>query len=273
MLNYILTDQTFKEIRDIIHEKSGIFIPDSKKYLIQNRLSRILEERNLESFDEYLRLIKYSTNGDEFSRLFDAITTNETYFYREIEQIEILIKEIIPEIKKKKSSGKIRIWSAGCSSGEEPYTIAIMLHEHSFDLNKFEIIGSDICDSALNSAMKAEYSSYSVRNIPPHVRKKYFKQNGNLYILSEAIKNSVKFKKINLIDDKILRGMRGNDIIFCRNVLIYFDTKTKQKVISSLYDSLVPGGYLCIGASESLHNVTRAFKPRIIERVVFYQKT
>jgi len=271
-LNYTLTDRTFKEIRDIIYEKSGIFIPDSKKYLIENRLSRILEEQDFKSFDEYLRVIKYSTNGDELSRLFDAITTNETYFYRETEQIEILIKEILPEIKKRKSSGKIRIWSAGCSSGEEPYTIAIMLNEYSFDLRKFEIIGSDICDSALSSAMKAEYNSYSVRNIPLPIRNKYFKQNGNLYILSNIIKDSVKFKKINLIDDKIIRGMRGNDIIFCRNVLIYFDVKIKQKVVSFLYDSLVPGGYLCIGASESLHNVTRAFKPRIIERTVFYQK-
>jgi len=273
MLKPVLTDHTFREIRDIIYAKCGIYIQDSKKYLIETRLVRVIEENGLGGFDEYLRLLKYSTNGDELSRLFDAITTNETYFYREPEQIEMLIENILPEIRRRHNSRRVRIWSAGCSSGEEPYTIAIMLKERGMNLREFEIIGTDICDTALNAATRAEYGSYSVRNVPPNIRQRYFMKNGISYILREEIKGLVRFKKINLIDDKISRQMQGMDIILCRNVLIYFDLRAKQRVVSSLYDCLVPGGYLCIGASESLHNVTRAFRPRVIEKAIFYQKS
>lgn len=265
-----LQDQTFRQIRDLIYEKSGIYIGDSKKYLIENRLSKRIEDRRLKSFEEYLSLLKNSE--EELARLFDAITTNETYFFRENQQIDVLVNNLVPMITEAKGSKDIRIWSAACSTGEEPYTIAMVLLERMPGL-KFEILASDISENVLSSARRAIYTSYSVRNVPPTLLNKYFSRNGQAtYELSPSLKKFVNFTNINLIDEKRMRSVKGMDVIFCRNVLIYFDDRAKQKVVSFLYDSLRPGGYLFIGTSESLHNVTRAFRPLIFEKVIVYQK-
>ncbi len=273
MLNIPLADSTFKDIRDYIYGKSGIYVADNKKYLIENRLSRILQEKKLNSFEEYLKFIKLSTNGNELNRLFDAITTNETYFFREAEQLYVLFDEILPKLLgQKKSSKSVKIWSAACSTGEEPYTISMILMEKLLNPKQFEIYASDISEGVLNSAKRAIYNSYSVRNIPETYLKKYFSDSGQSFALNASINSTVKFTNINLVDDKKLKSFRGMDVIFCRNVLIYFDTKAKQRAVSNIYDSLNPGGYLFIGSSESLHNVTRAFRPNVINKVIAYQK-
>jgi chemotaxis protein methyltransferase CheR len=272
MLNISLADSTFRNLRDYIYDNSGIYITDTKKYLIENRLSRILQEKKLKSFEEYLSLIKVSSNGNELTRLFDAITTNETYFFREEHQLNVFANTLIPKVLSQKKNARLRIWSAACSSGEEPYTLAIMLMEKFLSTRQFEIYATDISEGVLTSAKKAVYNSYATRNITePHL-KKYFSNSNNAHKLSDEVKKSVKFMKANLIDQKTIKSLRGMDIIFCRNVLIYFDEKSKQKAVSNLYDSLKPGGYLFIGSSESLHNVTRAFRPSIINKIIMYQK-
>ncbi len=272
MLNIPLVDTTFKEIRDYIYKKSGIYIADNKKYLIENRLSGILREKGLESFEAYLELIRSGAGGNELNRLFDAITTNETYFFREAEQFHVLFDEILPKLMQKKIAKNIRIWSAACSTGEEPYTISIILMEKMLNPGQFEICASDISEGVLNSAKRAVYNSYSVRNIPGTYLEKYFSNSQQSYALKPLVKNTVRFMSINLVEDKKLRAFRGMDIIFCRNVLIYFDNRAKQKAVSNIYNSLNPGGYLFIGSSESLHNVTRAFRPNVINKVIAYQK-
>ncbi|NOZ68076.1 MAG: protein-glutamate O-methyltransferase [Deferribacteres bacterium] len=273
MLNIPLVDSTFKEIRDYIYEKSGIYIADNKKYLIENRLSRILKEKGLNSFEEYLELLRFRADTNELNRLFDAITTNETYFFREAEQFYVLSDNILPKLMAQKKNPKnIRIWSAACSTGEEPYTISIILMEKMLNPRQIEICASDISEGVLNSAKRAVYNSYSVRNIPEAYLKKYFLNSDQSYALKPSVKNTVKFMNVNLVDDKKLRAFRGMDVIFCRNVLIYFDNKAKQKAVSNIYNSLNPGGYLFIGSSESLHNVTMAFRPNVINKVIAYQK-
>lgn len=273
MLNIPLNDSTFRDLRDYIYDQSGIFISDTKKYLIENRLSRILQEKQLNSFEEYLKLIRISSNGNELTRLFDAVTTNETYFFREPQQLDVFANVIIPKVMATKKAGqKLKLWSSACSSGEEPYTISIMLSEKSIRADKFEIHASDLSEAVLSSAKKAEYNSYSIRNIPDNYLKKYFSSKGQLHALNASVKSTVKFNKVNLIDDKKIKSFRGMDIIFCRNVLIYFDAKAKQRVVSNLYDCLNPGGYLFIGSSESLHNVTRAFRPSVTNKVIMYHK-
>ncbi|HET6514305.1 MAG TPA: protein-glutamate O-methyltransferase CheR [Thermodesulfovibrionales bacterium] len=270
-MNIVLQDTTFRQLRDFIYEKSGIYVPDMKKYLLENRLLKRVQENNLNSFEDYLYRIRYNNCGDELARLYDAITTNETFFFREQQQFDIFTEVVIPEVLKYKGTKGLQIWSAACSTGEEPYTITLLLREKRADV-RAEIFASDISDGVLMSARKAVYGSYSVRNVPEPYLKKYFKANGQSYELEPSIRNSVKFMNINLTDEKRLPSMRNLDIIFCRNVLIYFDDKAKQKVISLLYDSLRPGGFLFIGASESLHNLTRAFKPTIINKVIVYQR-
>lgn len=266
-----MRDETFKKIRDFIYQKSGIYIPDTKKYLIENRLLRRVQDNGLKSFEDYFNFVTNSGYDLELPRLFDAITTNETFFFRESQQFDVLCNEIVKRVTEKNSVKNIKIWSAACSTGEEPYTIAMIFKEKLSNI-RLDIIASDISDSVLESAKKGVYSSYSIRNIPPNYLSKYFNKNGESYILSSEIKRDVQFRNINLIDEKSTRTIKNVDVIFCRNVFIYFDDKAKKKVVSHLYDSLKQNGYLFIGTSESLHNITRAFVPVVINNVVVYQK-
>ena len=156
MLKIPLSDTTFKNIRDYIYANSGIFIADTKKYLIENRLSRILQEKNLNSFEEYFKLVRFNSNGNELARLFDAVTTNETYFFRESRQLSTVVDDLLPKIlSNKNNSKKLRFWSAACSTGEEPYTISMMLMENKIAPVNFEIHASDISEGVLASAKRA----------------------------------------------------------------------------------------------------------------------
>lgn len=265
----VLKDDTFRQIAEFIYARSGIFIPETKKYLVENRLLKLIEDYNLRGYDELLYMVKYSPNGRELDRLFDAITTNETYFFREPQQFDVLMDVLVPKLTAGK--GSIKVWSAACSSGEEPYTVSILMKEKTKGI-RTEIIGTDLSHRALESAQNGLYTSYSVRNVPPPYMSKYFRQRGQDYALDPFIKSTVRFKSANLMDDR--RGLEFSnfDVVFCRNVLIYFDDRAKKKVSSLLYDSLKPGGYLIIGSSESLHNITRAFKPVTHNRVIVYEK-
>lgn len=270
-MNMHLTDSTFRQIRDFIYEKSGIFICDTKKYLIEKKLVRRIEQHNLGGFDEYLSFLRYSVNGTELEKLFDVVTTNETYFFREPRQLSFFIDTLVPNVLARRGNKEFKVWSAASSTGEEPYTLALLLKEKHPGLQT-EILASDISTAVLEAARKAVYGSYSVRNVAEPYLSKYFRKRDWTYELDDAIKKMVKFTSINLIDERKMRAVQPMDVIFCRNVLIYFDDCAKQKSVSLLYDALRPGGYLLIGSSESLHNVTRAFKPVVYNKVVAYEK-
>ncbi len=271
MVHYELDRDTFLELRDFVYQQTGIYIQDSKKYLLENRLQKRLRENKFDSFKDYLYLLKYRKNQSELNYLFDAITTNETYFFREDKQLNLLINKIIPELLSKQQ--RVRIWSAACSTGEEPYSIAILINENrEINPSKVEIIASDISNSALNSARRGIYSSYSIRKVPSHILKKYFTESNDFYKISDNIKRMIKLYQINLIDEKQMCFVRNVDIVFLRNVLIYFDDEAKKKVLSVLYDLMKDAGYLFVGVSESLHNVTTLFKPLMIDHTVVYRK-
>ena len=265
-----LQEMTFRNLRDYIYDQTGIFIPDSKKYFLENRLSHRILEKKLSSFDEYLRFLRATENG-ELRNLYDAVTTNETYFFREPLQFDVFTSHILPRVLERNRSRGIKVWSAACSTGEEPYTIAAILKETAPGVQA-KVFGSDISGAVLESARNGIYTSYAVRNIPSHYRKKYFRSRGDSFELDEGIRNSVKFLNVNLIDEKQVRAIRDVDVIFCRNVLIYFDDKSKRKAVSLMYDALAPDGFLLVGTSESLHNVTRALKPTVVDKVVIYRK-
>lgn len=273
-----LSIDTFHQLRDLIYEKSGIYFADVKKYLLENRLARRLEEKNFKTFEEYYYFLKYDPKRHhEFSSLFDSITTNETSFFRNPPQLEAFEKGVIPavvESHRKSSNNKIRVWSAACSTGEEPYTIAIILLENKSLVSgmSVEIVASDISEIVLTSARKGVYGSNSVRNTSKQYLDKYFIANSDSYTIKPEVKNMVKFSNINLYDQSKMKMMKGFDVIFCRNVLIYFDEKAKRQVISNLYDSLNIGGYLIIGHSESLHSISRAFKLININKMPVYKK-
>jgi len=180
---------------------------------------------------------------------------------------DVLVSRVIEN----KGTSDVRIWSAACSTGEEAYTLAMMLMEKKV-CAKMEIIASDISNEVLDAAKKGVYGSYSMRTVKEPYLGRYFKRNETGHEIDTLIKSVVKFMNVNLTDEKKVKSLQSMDVIFCRNVLIYFDDKAKQKVVSLLYDSLRPGGYLIIGSAESLHNITRAFRPVLLNKVIAYQR-
>jgi chemotaxis protein methyltransferase CheR len=274
----ILSDQSFIELRDVIYNQCGIFFTESKKYLLEGRIGKRLKAKNMNSFDEYTEFLKSPFCRQELNELFEAITINETYFFRAEHQLDAFDKLIVPEILKSRSNLSkpvFRIWSTASSTGEEPYSIAIIVLEKLKQLYpqvNFQILASDINNAVLDSARQGIFKEYSIRNIPQPYLKKYFKQSGANYILSDEVKRMVKFMNINLYDPIAMRTVNSCDVIFCCNVLIYFDMPSKQQVITYLYDALNPGGYLFIGYSESLHGISKAFKLIHLPKAMAYKK-
>ena len=273
-----MTNREFVLLRDFIYEKTGIYFPENKLYLLESRLAGRIEELGLCSYEEYLYYLKYGgqKTAQELICLFDLVTTNETSFFRNPPQLDAF--KII--VQKNYANGcwpqgGLKIWSAGCSTGEEAYTLAILMLEISAQTGRplpFTIFGTDISTKALESAKRGIYNPYSVRNTEKAMLQRYFMEKGGMYALKDVVRKRTTFDFLNLIDSDSYRKYRQMDMIFCRNVLIYFDEKGKKKVIESLYQSLKLGGYLTIGHAESLHNISRGFKPLIFPGTIAYQK-
>ena len=278
MSSLTLSDEKFKQIRDLIYEESGMYFANTKKSLLEGRLSKRLEEVQLSSFDEYYYLLKYSAKRkEELSRLFDQVTINETSFFRDMPQLQAFEKEVVPEILRRKDRGgqELRVWSAGCSSGQEPYTLAMILKElMETKAFKFvpEIMANDISGAMILEAERGVYMDYYLRKTPDYYKSKYFTRKGETYIISDAIKLMVKFSIMNLLDEDKVGKMKNIDVIFCRNVLIYFAEEAKKKLIERFYEALKPGGYLFIGHSESLHSISRAFKLMLFPNAIVYKR-
>lgn len=271
-----MSAETFGRFRDLIYEKSGIYFPDTKKYVLDSRLAPRLVDRNCASFEEYYALVKSEAWRErELAALFNAVTINETFFFRDLPQHQAFNDLILPAVfKENQGTKRVKIWSAACSTGDEPYTIAIQLLERSLDWAGWnvEIAASDISEAVLASARRGAYGTYSMRQVPPSTLSRYFTVEAGLQNVKPEIKRLVRFANINLLDTAMVKLMKGMDVIFCRNCLIYFDDKAKKRVVDSFYDCLNPHGYLVIGFSESLHNLTRAFRPVPANKTVVYQK-
>lgn len=280
--NSEISPAVFKQLRDLVYKKSGMFFPDNKAYLFECRIEQRVKDSGCKSFDDYLSLLVYESDGKEIALLLNLITINETSFFRDIEQLEVvmdgLLHSIVAEKIKKGGTKKLRIWSAASSSGEEPYTLAILLLEkHSLLLSGWdvEILGSDISEAVLSAARKGMYNNYAIKSTPENYLKKYFlSTDGNAHSVKPEVKQKVTFANINLYDKQETNNIKEMDIILCRNVLIYFDENSKRKVISGLHESLNIGGYLAIGRSESFPtSAGGGLKLTIIDKMAFYKKT
>ncbi len=272
-----LTQNSFENWRKYIYDLAGIYFQDNKKYLLESRLLKRIKILGLKSFEEYFNYVKKSgTRSGEISYLYEVITINETYFFRNTPQLEALVTSIVPELyTTTRNRNKIRIWSAASSSGEEAHSIAMIFNDlikPKFPNLNVEIIGSDISRAALNTARSGIYKEYAIRNLPPNYLRKYFKINGRSYKLDPKIKSMVRFKELNLFDPVSMRSMVNFDVIFCANVLIYFDIDSKIKVVSNLYNSLKQKGYLFIGYSETLHGISKSFKLVSFPKTTGYKK-
>jgi chemotaxis protein methyltransferase CheR len=272
-----LTDEEFRLLSSYVYDYAGLSFDNSNRFLLESRLQNRLREHHFDSFLKYYHyLLFHQDRISEINALLDVITTNETYFYREKNQLDALAEEILPELARKNAAAKsLRIWSAGCSTGEEPYTLAILVRESGlFDNSwKVQIMGTDISQRVLRTARKAIYSQSSFRTVDDGFINRYFtRTEDGKYALDESVKSMVDFGHMNLMDEKMMGLIGDCDIIMCRNVIIYFDGNAKARVINSFSRKLVPEGYLLLGHSESLMNITTVFKLKHLTKVMVYQR-
>jgi len=275
----VMSVNLFQDIRKYIYDSTGIYFQDNKKYLLESRLQRRINFLGLKNYEEYFSHLKNGAGSTEEKRYFyEAITINETFFFRNQPQLDALASQIFPQIIANKSSinkNKIRVWSAASSSGEEAYSVAMVFQDlvkPKFPSIDLEIVGTDISASIVEIANQGIYKEYSIRNSPPYYLKKYFKVNNGTYEVVPEIKKMATFKVMNLYDDFMMKTMLNFDVVICANVLIYFDTASKIKVVSHLYNALNRGGYLFIGYSETLQGISRAFNLVSFPKTVGYKK-
>jgi chemotaxis protein methyltransferase CheR len=270
-----LPDDIFRQLREQIYKRTGLFFADSSKYLLQKRLSPRARELNFDSFQKYFYFLSYDPRAEaEYDQIFDLVTTNETYFFREPAQLTAFVEEIIPDILSRKPTKKIRIWSAGCSSGEEPYSIAMLLEQAGmFRQATFEIFASDLNQQVLAKARRGLYRENAFRATDPDVRARFFNHEADgSWRISDEIRNRVSFGRLNIYDEARVSLLGYLDIVFCRNVIIYFDDASKRAVINNFYQRLLDGGYLLLGHSESLISLSTQFRLKHLKHDMVYQK-
>jgi chemotaxis protein methyltransferase CheR len=272
-----MTDEEFRLLRDFVYQHCGLHFTPESKYLLEKRLNKRLQQHNLKNFKDYYYFLRYSQHKDqELTEVVDALTTNETYFFREDFQLKTFTQEILPEIRaRKEKSGdkRLRIWSAGCSSGEEPYTIAmLLLGMPEFQDWQIDIIGTDISQRVLQIARKGVYGASSFRTTDLAYQRRYFSEVDGKHRVADNVKNLVTISHLNLFDAPRVTLLGKMDAIFCRNVIIYFDQTAKKRVIESFHDRLRPEGFLLLGHSESLMNITNAFVLRHFTNDMVYQR-
>jgi chemotaxis protein methyltransferase CheR len=271
-----ISDEEFLKFRDFFYRKTGIFFEETKHYFVDKRLVERIQATGNDNFRSYFVMLRFETSGAELQALINLMTVNETYFFREEYQFTCLVNSILEEVAQHKPRNEsIKIWSVPSSSGEEPYSLAIYLLEHwaRADDYNIELIASDIDTVILERARQGRYDKRSIQHLPEPLLRKYFTTllNGQ-YQINEDLRNSVEFTLVNITDLAQMRGYRDFDVVFCRNLLIYFDDTSRRIAAESLFNALRPGGFICLGHSESMSRITPLFKVRKFPEAIVYQK-
>lgn len=258
-----MTDHEFNDFSNYIRSNFGINLTDKKRTLLTSRLNMVLENGNFGSFSDYFNHVISDRTGQAVNELVDKVTTNHTFFYREKQHYEYLTKEVLPYfINENQQSKDLRLWSAGCSTGEEPYSIAMVMADYLGNqriLWDTKILATDISNHALTKAKRGIYTNENIKNNPPIWNKLYFRPyDKDNSIIVDSIKREVIFRRFNLLSQFTFK--KQFHVIFCRNVMIYFDMETKMDIVEKFYQMLEPGGYLFIGHSESIDKSSTRFK-------------
>jgi chemotaxis protein methyltransferase CheR len=273
----ISTEQLHKLIPQI-YQKLGLHFDEKKIYFLKTRVARRMAALRIDSARDYVFMISYADpEGLEMQALANLITTNETYMFREYDQLQAFANYCMPEVlsaKQARGERTLRIWSAGCSSGEEAYTLAMIVQEVFPQAQAWDcrIAATDIDENMLRHVAAARYGARAVGEVPDEYRTKYLIPDGNEWVVRGRTAALVKTSHLNLHDRVAMRTMRGFDFIFCRNVLIYFDDLSRKAVVDHFYNALNAGGYLFLGHSESVGRVTTAFKLKRFEKHLVYMK-
>jgi chemotaxis protein methyltransferase CheR len=258
-----MSEEEFRLLRDLIHAHCGIWFRDDMRFLLERRLAPRLAAHGLTRYGDYHRYVRFDPRGlGELDEATDLLTTNETYFYREPHQLRAFEREILPALAERRAGERrLRVLSAGCSTGEEPYTLAILLKACGlFDGWELEVVGADISRRCLAVAKAASYGEHAFRSAEGDAMRRWFHFRQGRWVLDEGVRKLVRFTAANLLDDRGLASVGRVDVVFCRNVMIYFDVGARKLALRRLHDKLRPGGWLLLGHSESLINVSADFE-------------
>ncbi|MCJ2126812.1 CheR family methyltransferase [Methylobacterium sp. J-077] len=271
-----ITEDEYEKFYEYFYRRTGISFSGRKEYFVEKRLLERIAKTGSDSFKAYFTLLRFQPSGEELQHLVNLMTVNETYFFREDYQFDALVRGILPEITRtRRPGGTLRIWSMPCSTGEEPYSIAIQILEYWSRADEFaiEITGSDIDSRVLADARKGIYGNRSLQRLSPELRKKYFRRLGDdQFEIHEELRGSIEFSIANLSDPIHMHRYRAMDVIFCRNLLIYFDDTSRRSAVEALYECLTPGGFICLGHSESMSRMSSMFLPRKFGDTIVYQR-
>lgn len=262
----------FDFIATLVRERSGLVLSSDKAYLVESRLAPIARRDGFPAIDEMVAAIRVRRDSKLTDSVVDAMTTNETFFFRDKTPFDIFETTILPELVARKRGGTIRVWCAAASTGQEPYSLAMVAEAMGPRMGgcKLEILGTDISERCLEKAKAGAYTQFEVqRGLPVGMLVKHFKKDGDAWYIDDKLKANVRFRPMNLLDD--FRGLGRFDVIFCRNVLIYFDTPTKKNVLERMSSQVEGPGYLLLGAAETVMGVTDTFKPVAGNRGLYVQ--
>lgn len=270
-----LTEDEFRRLCEYLYRRTGMVFTEAKRYYVERRVWERMAATDSPSFTSYFARLRTDAY-DEIQQFVNAFTVNETYFYREDYQLKCLTSDLLAErLNAKPGSDAIRIWSAACSTGEEPYSIAIWLLENwpSVDRYLIEIVGSDIDTRVLELARAGTFGKRALMRLPPELIDRYFEAlPGERWQIASALRDSVSFTSVNLIDpDQTIRHGQY-DVIFCRNALIYFDDASRRIAAENLYENLLPGGFVCLGHTESMSRISPLFGVRRFDDAIVYQR-
>lgn len=270
-----MTEADYAVFEDYFHRKTGIHLTSSKRYFVTKRLANRIAASGQDGFRNYFAKLRLDATQREFQALVNEMTVNETYFFREEHQFRCLVTSILPEFSARRPGRPLRIWSTPCSTGEEPYSIAIYLLEHWPGLADHDVtlIASDIDTNVLSAARRGLYSERAFQDLPEAIRARYFDPPRNgISRISERLLESVEFLKVNLIAPPLRLQQQDIDVVFCRNLLIYFDHTAQQQAVASIASALRPGGYVLLGHSESMSRISGLFKVCRFADGIVYQK-
>ncbi len=272
-----MTDAEFRMFVDLVRDHCGLYFAPETRFLLERRLVRRLLALELRSFTAYhWRVRNSSPEDDELANLVDELTTNETYFFRQIDQLRALVHEIFAELKMEREGrggGPISVWCAGCSSGEEPYSLVMLARDAGLEPGRdLRVYGSDISRRMLRKARSGIYREASFRETDESLRERYFSEKDGQWRIADDVRRHVDFMRLNLLDRSAVSLLGSMDVILCRNVIIYFDAETTRRVIQTFFEKLKPGGHLLLGHSESLVNLSNALELRHVGRDLVYRR-
>jgi chemotaxis protein methyltransferase CheR len=270
-----LRPDEFRLLRDLVNEHAGLHFDDGSAFLFDRRLGERVAMLDLSGFDEYYKYLRFNVRGRaELEEAIEVLTTNETYFLRQEYQLAAFRDEILPVLAKANADKRrLVVWSAGCSTGEEAYSIAAMIHQSGRFIDwDVRVIGSDISKKSLASARRGIYRGSAFRSTPPDFKVSYFVERPDGHHVIDWLRRVCYFGHLNLLDGLKATTLGRVDVVFCRNVLIYFDPGSRRRVIDNLYERLSPGGYLLLGHSESLLNLSTAFELVHLSADLVYKK-